>query len=147
MGRHSKVQPKKISLLATVGGLFATVLLAAGLFGVGSLIHSQHTEAKMPERVQISQTTSASVINSPTVVPTQNDINTSIQNVPTIIKDVPGSKQSPATPRVNVTIAPTVAEVPVGVDVVASVGVRSELDTVSQAVKDIISPITDIFDN
>jgi len=156
MGRHSKVQPKKISLLTTIGGLFATVLLAAGLFGVSSLIHHE-PKAQAPEHMQVpKQTTTvatSNIVDSKTVVPTQNNISTSIQNVPPIIIDVPGSKQSPVppaqAPRVDVTIAATVADVPVGVDIAADTAVpllSAVTDTVTDALEDITDPIINLLD-
>jgi hypothetical protein len=49
MAKHRKIEPKKISMLATTGGLFATVLLAAGLFGASQIISSDKPEQSTPQ--------------------------------------------------------------------------------------------------
>lgn len=106
MGKHRKTEPKQISMLATTGGLFATILLAAGLFGAAQIITSDKPQAPSPGK-EVTLPEMPEVKQANGVIITERDSNNS-QRVPAQpTKQIPSAKQSPGTATPPVVVIPT----------------------------------------
>lgn len=95
MGKHSKVQPKKVSFLGSAGGIFVAMALAGGLFAASNFHGAGpfHNEANPP-------------VEHPIEKPTQSPANmvatgTALANLPTTVPSLPGE-----TPRVIIPVVP-----------------------------------------
>lgn len=127
-------QPKKISLLGSVAGIFAAMLTAVGLFTIGQ-IHDHKELPKQPSIERIAPTTPVVVLAEPILEPKTVITNSGAPEPVNIITTTATHNPSPETPIVvPVTPIPSLdASVHVQLPLVGQV-----LDTVDNTVSDII---------
>lgn len=153
MGKHRKIQPKRISMLATTGGLFATVLLAAGLFGAAQIITSDRPHNETPAKeIIVPVVPEINRTNGTINTPEERTQETATQIPQPTTKQIPRSKQTPGTAIPGPTVPPAVIAPPTArVETpVVDVEVNAQpliglLTTSTDTVKDVVTDVTGLL--